>query len=40
MINFIREEEMADCYLEKPLPLAEIKSLMKLLRIQSAGKNS
>ena len=40
MIQFIQEDEKADCYLEKPLPLPEIKSLMRLLRIQSTGKSA
>ena len=35
MVSFIEDEEMADCYLEKPLPLSEIKALMKLLNIQN-----
>ena len=35
MQYFIDTEEMADCYLEKPLPLSEIKSLTKLLNIKN-----
>ena len=35
MLSFIEEDEMADSYLEKPLPVAEMKALMKLLCIEN-----
>ena len=31
MLMFVEEDEMADCYLEKPLPLVEMRALVKLL---------
>ena len=33
MMQFLTEEEHADCYLEKPLPFNELKSLLRLLNI-------
>ena len=35
MVSFMEEDEMADCYLEKPLPITEMKALVKLLSIQN-----
>ena len=33
MMNFMTEEEKADYYLEKPLPLTELISLLKLINV-------
>ena len=35
MLQFLEEDEMADCYLEKPLPLQEMKALVKLLNFST-----
>ena len=35
MLSFMEEDEMADCYLEKPLLVTEIRALMKLLLIEN-----
>ena len=35
MLSFMEEDEMADCYLEKPLPVTEMKALIKLLAIEN-----
>ena len=33
MKSFIKMAEIADCYLEKPLPIKEMSALLKLLRL-------
>ena len=33
MVSFMTEQEKADYYLEKPLPLAELISLLKLINV-------
>ena len=33
MTNFMSEEEEPDCFLEKPLPLIELVSLLRLLKL-------
>jgi hypothetical protein len=33
MKNFLQEDEFAECYLEKPLPPSELRSLLKLLKL-------
>ena len=35
MLTFLEEDEMADCFLEKPLPLEEMRNLMRLLNFQT-----
>ena len=31
MMSFLQEDEKAECYLEKPLPVTEMQALAKLL---------
>ena len=37
MTNFIQDDEMAECYLEKPITQSELQSLVTLLNIQVGG---